>query len=133
MRITDASYACQQSIESMFQILDILIDMQLYLVPFLVNYLVISDADHLPICLSSLCVCSVLRCLFRVFLHSVQFSSVQFSCSVMSDSLLPHGLPHAKPPCPSPAPRVYPSSCPSSRWCYPTVSSSVVPFSSLHY
>ena len=48
----------------------------------------------------------------------------------MSDSLQPHGLQHAKPPCPSPAPGVYSNSCPSSWWCHPTISSSVVPFSS---
>ena len=57
-------------------------------------------------------------------------SSVQFSCSVVSDSLWPRGLQQARPPCPSPTPRVYSSSCPLSRWCHPTVSSSVVPFSS---
>ena len=56
--------------------------------------------------------------------------SVQFSCSVVSDSLWPHGLQHARPPCPSPTLGVYPNSCPSSRWCYQTISSSVVPFSS---
>ena len=55
---------------------------------------------------------------------------VQFSCSVVSDSLWPHEPQHARPPCPSPAPGVYPNSCPSSRWCHPTISSSVVPFSS---
>ena len=48
----------------------------------------------------------------------------------MSDSLWPHGLQHARPPCPSPTPRVYSNSCPSSRWCHPTISSSVIPFSS---
>ena len=52
-----------------------------------------------------------------------QFSSVQFSHSVMSDSLWPHGLQHARPPCPSPTPKAYPTSCPSSRLCYPTISS----------
>ena len=57
-------------------------------------------------------------------------SSVQFSCSVVSDSLRPHGLQHARPPCPSPAPGVYSNSCPLSQWCHPTVSSSVVPCSS---
>ena len=57
-------------------------------------------------------------------------SSVQFSCSVMSDSLRPHELQHARPPCPSPTPRVYPNSCPSSWWCHPAISSSVIPFSS---
>jgi len=58
------------------------------------------------------------------------FSSVQFSRSVMSDSLRPNGLQHARPPCPSPTPRAYPKSCPLSRWCHPTISSSVIPFSS---
>ena len=56
--------------------------------------------------------------------------SVQFSCSVISDSLLPHEPQHAGPPCPSPTPRVYPNPCPSSQWCHPTISSSVIPFSS---
>ena len=56
--------------------------------------------------------------------------SVQFSCSVMSDSLWPHESPHARPPCPSPTPRVHSNSRPSSRWCHPAISSSVVPFSS---
>ena len=54
----------------------------------------------------------------------------QFSCSAMSDSLWPHGLQHARPPCPSPIPGVYSNSCPLSWWCHPTISSSVVPFSS---
>ena len=54
----------------------------------------------------------------------------QFSCSVVSNSLWPHGLQDARPPCPSPTPRVYSNSCPYSRWCHPTISSSVVPFSS---
>ena len=58
------------------------------------------------------------------------FSSVQFSHSVMSDSLRPHGLQQARPPCPSPTPGVYPNSCPLSWWCHPTISSSVIPFSS---
>ena len=59
------------------------------------------------------------------------FSSVsQFSCSVLFNSLQPHGLQHARPPCPSPTPRVYSNSCPLSQWCHPTVSSSIVPFSS---
>ena len=59
----------------------------------------------------------------------IQFSSVQFSCSVRSDSLQPHELQHASPPCPSPTSRAYPNSCSLSRWCHPTTSSSVVPFS----
>ena len=54
---------------------------------------------------------------------------VQFSCSVMSDSLWPHGPQHARPPCPSPTPGVYLNSCPLSWWCHPTISSSVIPFS----
>ena len=56
--------------------------------------------------------------------------TVQFSCSVVSDSLWPHGLHHARFPCPSPTPGACSNSCPSSRWCHPTVSSSVIPFSS---
>ena len=60
----------------------------------------------------------------------IQFSSVQFSHSVMSDSLWPCEPQHARPPCPSPTPTVYPNSCPLSRWCHLTISSSVSPFSS---
>ena len=56
--------------------------------------------------------------------------SVQFSPSVVSDSLRLHGLQHARLPCPSPTSRAYANSCPSSRWCHPTISSSVIPFSS---
>ena len=54
----------------------------------------------------------------------------QFSCSVMSDSLRPHGLQHARLPCPSPTPRAYSNSCPTSWWCHPTISSSIVCFCS---
>ena len=61
---------------------------------------------------------------------SVQFSSVQFSRSVVSDSFRPHESQHARPPCPSPTPRVHSNSCPSSQWCHPAISSSVIPFSS---
>ena len=57
-------------------------------------------------------------------------SSVQFSRSVVSDSFQSHGLQHTRPPCPSPTPGVYPNSCPLSQWCHPTISSSLVPFSS---
>ena len=56
--------------------------------------------------------------------------SVQFSCSVVSISLRPHEPQHARPPCPSPTPGVHSDSCPSSQWCHPAISSSVVPFSS---
>ena len=57
-------------------------------------------------------------------------SSVQFSRSVMSDSLRPHESEHARPPCPSPTPGVHSDSHPSSQWCHPAISSSIVPFSS---
>ena len=56
--------------------------------------------------------------------------SVLFSCSVVSDSLWPHGLQHTRPPCPSSAPGVYSNSCPLSQWCHTNISSSVIPFSS---
>ena len=55
---------------------------------------------------------------------------VQFSRSVVSDSLQPHGLQYTRPPCPSPTPRVNSNSCPLSQWCHPTISSSVICFSS---
>ena len=57
-------------------------------------------------------------------------SLVQFSCSVVSDSLQPHESQHARSPCPSPSPGVHADSRPSSPWCHPAISSSVVPFSS---
>jgi len=57
-------------------------------------------------------------------------SSAQLSGSVVSDSLRPHGLQHTRPPCPLPTPGVYSNSRPLSRWCHPTISSSVIPFSS---
>ena len=63
-------------------------------------------------------------------LKDMKLFSVQFSCSVVSDSLRPHESQHARPPCPSPSPRVHSNSCPSSRWCHPAISSSVVPSSS---
>ena len=57
----------------------------------------------------------------------IQFSSVAQSCLTL---LWPHGRQHARPPCPSSTPRAFPNSCPLSRWCHPTISSSVIPFSS---
>ena len=60
----------------------------------------------------------------------MNISSVQFSGSVVSDSLWPHEPQHARPPCPSPTPGIHPNPCPLSRWCHPTILSSVVPFSS---
>ena len=67
---------------------------------------------------------------WRTRISKIQFSLVQFSHSVVPDSLRHHGRQHARPPCPSPTPGVHPNSCPSSRWCYTTISSSVVSFSS---
>ena len=58
------------------------------------------------------------------------YGSVQFSCSVVSDSLRPHESQHSRPLCPSSTPGVHSNSCPSSQWCHPAISSSVVPFSS---
>ena len=69
----------------------------------------------------------------RNFFPSVQFSHSVFfffSHSVLSNSLWPQGLQHARPLCPTPTPRAYSNSYPSSRWCHPTISSSVIPFSS---
>ena len=60
----------------------------------------------------------------------VDTDSFHFSHSVVSDSLWPHGLQHARLPCSSPVPRACSNSCPLSRWCHPTISSSVIPFSS---
>ena len=60
--------------------------------------------------------------------HCLQFSSVQSLSCV--NSLWPHESQHARPPCPSPSPRVYSNSHPSSQWCHPAISSSVIPFSS---
>jgi len=71
--------------------------------------------------------CEALVC---VLLYNRLFSSVQFSHSVVSDSLRPRELQHSRPSCPSPTPGVHSNSWPSSRWCHPTISSSVIPFSS---
>ena len=60
----------------------------------------------------------------------VGWSVTQFSHSVVSDSFRPQGLQHTRPPCPLPTPGVYSNSCALSRWCHPTISSSVIPFSS---
>ena len=65
-----------------------------------------------------------------ISLQCRKFNSVQFSRSVVSDFLRPHESQHTRPPCPSPTPRVYSNSCPSSQWCHPAISFSVVPFSS---
>ena len=61
----------------------------------------------------------------KPYCSDFQFSSVAQSCL----TLRPHESQHTRPPCPSPTPRVHPNPCPSGRWCHPTISSSVVPFS----
>ena len=66
-------------------------------------------------------------CSLIIWFFQFQFSSVTQSCLTLCD---PNELQHARPPCPSPTPRVYSDSCPSSRWCHPAITSSVVPFSS---
>ena len=81
------------------------------------------------------CVVTSWNCILYVFhkfwtKYLLMHFSVQFSRSVVSDSLRPHELQHTRPPCPTPAPGAQPNSCPLSRWCHPTVSSSVIPFSS---
>ena len=63
-------------------------------------------------------------------LKKISPESIQSSCLVMSDSLQSHGLQPARLPCPSPTPRACSNSCPWSQWCHPTISSSVIPFSS---
>ena len=63
-------------------------------------------------------------------LNVISFYASTLSTLCMSDSLQPHELQHARPPCPSPTLGVHPNSCPLSWWCHPTISSSVVPFSS---
>ena len=67
---------------------------------------------------------------FEYQIVSVLYRLFLFSCSVMSSSLQPHGLQHARLPCPSPSPRAYSNSCPLSQWYNPTISSSVIIFSS---
>ena len=71
---------------------------------------------------------SVLKKISVMLSSLVVFS--QFSCSVVSNSLRPHGLWRTRPPCPSPTPEAYSNSCPSSQWCHPAISSSVITFSS---
>ena len=61
--------------------------------------------------------------------HTIKTSTDQFSCSVMSNSLWPHGLQNARLSCPSPTPRACSNPCPLNCWCHPTISSSVIPFS----
>ena len=65
-----------------------------------------------------------------VWIKGMKEGSIQFSCSVVSNSLQPHGLQHARLPCPSPTPGACSNSCPLSQWCHPTISSFVIPFPS---
>ena len=82
-------------------------------------------------CVSFLAGMKFYRLSFSVLLRTLLTVSVsQLSRSVVSDSLRPHELQHARPPCPSPTPGVHPNPCLWSRWCHPTISSSVIPFSS---
>ena len=84
----------------------------------------------MPVCM---CTCTHARVQEEWSFNNAQentFIFSQFSCSVVSDSLRPHGLQHTRLPCPSPTLRAYSNSCPLSQWCHPTISSSVVPFSS---
>jgi len=74
--------------------------------------------------------CHVFVQLFYFLVSTHQFSSIQYSRSVMSDSLRPQESQHTRLPCQSPTPGVYPNSCPSSQWCHPAISPSIVPFSS---
>ena len=76
--------------------------------------------------------CSKKREIFSdlLWLFPLSFTSVQFSHSIVSNSLRPHELQHSRPPCPLPTPRVHPNSCPLNWWCHPTISSSVISFSS---
>ena len=75
---------------------------------------------------------SVVWCNHLILCHPISFLHILlFSCSVMSDSLQPHGLQHTRLACPSPSPGACSNSCPLSQWCHPAISSSVIPFSCL--
>ena len=105
-------------------------------------YLPWSDGDWMPWSLFSECWAlsqlfyspvSLLIMIFEILIQimlNLTKSNVQFSHSVVSNSLWPHGLQHTRLPCPSATPGACSNSCPSSQWCHPTISSSVVPFSS---
>ena len=85
---------------------------------------------HLKPAFSHSSVTRIKKFLSSFLLSAISGGSVQFTRSVVSNSLQPHGLQHARLPCPSPTPGAYSNSCPSSRWCHPTISSSVIPVSS---
>ena len=83
-------------------------------------------------CLGPFAPCNTICLKLRIFPSGLNQTVSQFSLSVMPDSFQTHGLQHTRPPCSSPTPEVYLNSCPLSRWCHPTISFSVVPFSSHH-
>ena len=96
-------------------------------------YIRVHTHVHTQVCAYSLLILFLWRTLL-ILINCISFMLVWlllFSCSVGSDSLWPHGLQHTRPPCPSPTPGACSNSCPLSQWCYPTISSSVIPFSSL--
>ena len=89
------------------------------------------DFFHFIICIGTVPLLIQRSGSFQTYIRwLLNFNSVQFSHSVVSNSLQPHRLQHARLPCSSPTPRACSDSCPSSWWCHPTISSSVVPFSS---
>ena len=98
----------------------------------------VTPSTHLILCRPLLLLLSILISILLLLPSTLIFvsflclsvSSVQLSRSVVSDSLRPHESQHTRPPCPSPIPGVYSNPCPLSQWCHPTISSSVVPFSS---
>ena len=100
-----------------------LISFCLIILSIFISWVLKSPTTVLDLCLSSVPLG------FASFVLMV-CHSVQFSCSVVSNSLPPHGLQHTWLPCPSPTPGAYSNSCPSSWWCHPTILSSVIPFSS---
>ena len=99
----------------------------IFFLPHLPNWTHTSLSHHRWVEVYSI---STLLLMRRPLLVRAQFSSVQFSHSVVSNSLKPHEPQHARPPCPSPTPRVHSNSCPLSQGCHPSISSSIVPFSS---
>ena len=117
--LRDGAYNCCEHSN-----IDLCVDMLLVLLD---EHLRTRLLDHMD----SICFTLLRNCQsFPNWLWHFAFLSVQFSCSVVSDSLRPHEPQHTRPPCPSPTPGSYPNPCPLSWWCHPTISSSVVPFSS---
>ena len=97
---------------------------------FHVYFRVVTISIHFVISLFIYFYFTLQYCIGFQFSSAQSLSSVQFSRSVMTDSLGPHESQHARPPCPSPSPGVHSDSHPSSPWCHPAISFSVIPFSS---